>query len=287
MADEAGVALLEAARPQLIDAVVQAHLAHPYWLEHFGERGLRYTTEDTGHLFDRLLAALAFGDSVLADYGRWLQRLLTRHALCTLHLDESMRFMAESIEARLPGALAGECRALLEAGRQAMYYPPPTGDLQRSALTLAAALPPASPRALLDEVPYYLSFLTDATVRQDEAQLRVYLRWSAGYHAAAASQQQLLQLLGALGGALEAAGHLDAALLLAEAVGTLVQDDAGYWLHVPRTCSHRPRPPPDDQTFSAPSGCAPARSPTAARSRRRPPPPRPPHRPHGRTSQTP
>jgi len=216
MADAAGVALLEAARPQLIDAVVQAHLAHPYWLEHFGERGLRYTTEDTGHLFDRLLAALAFGDSVLADYGRWLQRLLTRHALCTLHLDESMRFMAESIEARLPGALAGECRALLEAGRQAMYYPPPAGDLQRSAL-----------RALLDEVPYYLSFLTDATVRQDEAQLLVYLRWSAGYHAAAASRQQLLQLLGALCGALEAAGHLDAALLLAEAVGTLVQDDAG------------------------------------------------------------
>jgi len=62
-------------------------------------RDLRYTTEDTGHLFDRLLA---FGESVLADYGRWLKRLLTRNALCTLQLDQSMHFIAESVELHLP-----------------------------------------------------------------------------------------------------------------------------------------------------------------------------------------
>lgn len=229
MADEAGLALLEAARPQLIDAVVQAHLVHPYWLDHFGERGLRYTTEDTGHLLDRLLAALAFGDSVLAEYGRWLQRLLTRYALCTLHLDESMRFMAEALEALLPGALASECCALLEAGREAMRYPPPAGDLQRSAPALVAALSPAPvPRTLLDEVPYYLSFLTDATVREDDTQLLVYLRWSAGHYAAtAAARQQLVRLLGALREALEAAGYRDAALLLEKAMAALVQEQTG------------------------------------------------------------
>lgn len=75
---------------------MRAHLAHPYWLDHFGVRGRRYITEDTGHLFDRLLA---FGESVLADYGRWLQRLLTRYALCTR---QSMHFMTESIEVHLP-----------------------------------------------------------------------------------------------------------------------------------------------------------------------------------------
>lgn len=41
MADQAGIAVLEAARPQLIEAVVRAHLAHPYWLDHFGVRGRR------------------------------------------------------------------------------------------------------------------------------------------------------------------------------------------------------------------------------------------------------
>jgi len=30
MADQAGIAVLEAARPRLIEAVVRAHLAHPY-----------------------------------------------------------------------------------------------------------------------------------------------------------------------------------------------------------------------------------------------------------------
>lgn len=228
MADQAEIAVLEAARPRLIEAVVRAHLAHPYWLDHFGERGLRYTTEDTGHLFDRLLASLAFGESVLADYGRWLQRLLTRHALCTLHLDESMRFMAESIEAHLPTVLAGECRALLGAGRETMRYPLPTGELLRAAPTLAAALPHAAPQVLLDEVPYYLSFLTDAIARQDDTQLLIYLRWSASYHAAAVPErEQLLQLLGTLAEALTSAKHPDAALLLSRAVATLARDEAG------------------------------------------------------------
>lgn len=228
MADQAEIAVLEAARPKLIEAVVRAHLVHPYWLDHFGARGLRYTTEDTGHLFDRLLASLAFGESVLADYGRWLQRLLTRYALCTLHLDESMRFMAESIEAQLPYVLAGECRALLEAGREAMRYPPPAGDLLRAAPALAAALPHAAPRVLLDEVPYYISFLTDATVRQDDTQLLTYLRWSADYFAAAVPErEQLVQLLGTLAEATAAAKHADAAQLLLRAVPTLARDQAG------------------------------------------------------------
>lgn len=108
-----------------------------------------------------------------------------------------------------------------------MRYPPPAGELLRATSALAAALPHAAPQVLLDEVPYYLSFLTDATAHQDDTQLLICLRWSDDYHTAAVPErEQLLQLLGTLAEAITATKHPDAALLLSRAVATLARDQA-------------------------------------------------------------
>lgn len=155
----------------LSQGVLDRMYENPFWMERYGERGRRFANEDSLHHINYLDQALAAGDAgVFTRYARWLRSVLVSRGMCTEHLAENFRLLAEAIAA--DGLPDGErAREILLEGQRSLAYD--SGD--------AAVLEQVKPRLLdavrqaqdasapmrEDDRRYLVSYLIDAAATGD------------------------------------------------------------------------------------------------------------------------
>jgi hypothetical protein len=139
----------------------------PFWMKRFGPRGRQFADEDALHHVSYLVQALVNENpSILADYARWLQVVLTSRGMCSEHLRENFERLSRAVRALgLPRAeVAAE---YLRAAEEALRYPDgPARTVQELAPGVAAAVPEEARR----QAELLVSFLADA-VRLGEPQI--------------------------------------------------------------------------------------------------------------------
>jgi hypothetical protein len=188
---------LTTAADRLTARVLDEMYTNPFWHERFGEGADRHGRQDGRFHIDYLVEAIYAGDpTVLENYARWLQQVLTSRGMCTRHLADHFTFLAAAIrgEAWPDGDVA---IALLDAAIAALRYPAgPAHDLQVAAPALATATatalyashPAWLPRwdeavraRCIDDVDYHVSYAADAIALAQPAVFASYVVWIAGF----------------------------------------------------------------------------------------------------------
>ena len=107
---------LKARARELSQQVLDRMYENPFWMERYGERGRRFANEDSLHHIDYLDQALAAGDAgVFTRYARWLRSVLVSRGMCTEHLAENFRLLAEAIATTDCPTANGPARSCLKA----------------------------------------------------------------------------------------------------------------------------------------------------------------------------
>jgi hypothetical protein len=192
----------------------------PFWEERFGERGRRFARDDNLHHVAYLVEAIrAESPDLLANYARWLQRILTTRGMCSRHLAENFSHLAEAI--RQTGVADGQsASAYLRAAADALAYTEgPAHAMQLAATEVAVrasetiharhpellARPGETSRASsLRDLEHQLSFLADGLALGRSDVYTDYIRWSAGFLSRRSIPvDYLVETLGALDEAME------------------------------------------------------------------------------------
>jgi hypothetical protein len=167
MHDQLRDALERQALP-LSQRVLDQMYENPFWMERYGERGRRHADEDSRYHVTYLQQALALGSpAVFTNYALWLRSVLVSRGMCSEHLAENYRLLADAIlEAQLPDAEAAT--RLLDDARQALRYS--TGeaarlDAERDRLALVVAQ--VAPAMREDDVRYVVSYWIDGVATGD------------------------------------------------------------------------------------------------------------------------
>jgi hypothetical protein len=168
-----------ASRAVILSQRVLDHMyENPFWMERYGERGRRFANEDSLHHINYLDQALAAGDAaVFTRYAQWLRTVLVSRGMCSEHLAENFRLLAEAIAAdSLPDAeRAGE---ILLAGQRSLAYD--QGDaavLEAEKTRLIDAVREAEdPSAPMreDDRRYLVSYLIDAAATGDSGPFETF-----------------------------------------------------------------------------------------------------------------
>lgn len=168
---------------------VEGLYADPFWAARYGEeRARRFGGEDSHFHVKYLVQALALGEpSVMAEYARWLRKLLVSRGMCTSHLDAHFAGLARALEAAGfgPGTPPEGC---MRAARDALRYPAgparalqdATDALARRAAEALRAEAPADP-ALEAELRLQLNYLADALGLERPELFADHRRWYAGF----------------------------------------------------------------------------------------------------------
>jgi hypothetical protein len=191
----------------LVERAFAALYANPFWDARYGERGRRYTAEDSHYHVQYLVEALRGGSpETLVAYARWLQPLLTTRGMCSRHLAENFAYLAEAIRAEGLDP-ADEAQAYLDAAEGALRYDAgPARALQDAAPALAAAAaarlavapPPAAHPAttssaaspagaatirprLEDDLLDHIAYLADALTLDRPDLFANHVQWTASY----------------------------------------------------------------------------------------------------------
>jgi len=144
---------------------------NPFWMERYGERGRRFANEDSLHHINYLDQALAAGDAAVFErYARWLRSVLVSRGMCTEHLAENFRLLADTIaDEGLPDA--ERASDILLSGDSALKYDSgPAARLEEVKPQLLAAVRAAqdgSAPIREDDCRYLVSYLIDATATGD------------------------------------------------------------------------------------------------------------------------
>ena len=154
----------------LSQRVLDRMYENPFWLERYGARGRRFADEDSLYHVQFLDQALAADDAaVFEKYARWLRTVLVSRGMCSEHLAENFRLLADEIAAlALPSShVAG---AILDRGVTALVYS--EGDAavleaHRPELLAAVERPDAATHMRDDDRRYLVSYLIDATAIGD------------------------------------------------------------------------------------------------------------------------
>lgn len=168
----------------LATEVHDAMYRDPFWMERFGEAGVRYSLEDAAHHVRYLADAIdAAQPSVFTDYVVWVRGVLTTRGMCTLHLDRALGHLGDAIEARGLDA-AGDARRTLESGRRALVYV--DGDargIQLAADGIAGRVAGAPDAAALDmdETRHLLSYAADAAAVGEDRVFVDHVKWLRGW----------------------------------------------------------------------------------------------------------
>ena len=166
---------LEAQGLALSQQVLGDRYRDPFWSARFGDRGRRHADEDSAFHLRYLARALDTGDDgVLVRYARWLREVLASRGMCTRHLAENFRLLANGIAARgwPDHAWAVAC---LDKARTALAYPfGPPGVVQ--SLEKPASDSTATPYAADPDI--YLSYLADALALGSSATFVAHVRWT-------------------------------------------------------------------------------------------------------------
>lgn len=188
---------LAAAADRLTARVLAEMYTNPFWHERFGERADRHGRQDGRFHVDHLIQALHAGDpTIIENYARWLQQVLTCRGMCTRHLADNFAHLTVAIrdEAWPDGTAA---IAMLDAAIAALRYPAgPAHDLQVAAPALATAtvtaLYAAHPAWLarrdeairarcIDDLDYHVSYAADAIALDQPTVFVNYAVWIAGF----------------------------------------------------------------------------------------------------------
>ena len=215
-------------------AISQAVLAEqyrdPFWGARFGDKGRRHANEDSDFHLQYLTRALVTRDTaVLVRYARWLREVLNSRGMCSRHLAENFRLLAEGIEAkRWPeGELAA---GYVREARAALAYE--EGDaaaVERAHEALLKAALHDAGAARREPLCNLLSYLADALALGSPDTLVAHVRWTSAWLRQSGGDATSLALdLHALARALRATGapsraceYVDAALQAATTADVL------------------------------------------------------------------
>jgi hypothetical protein len=185
---------LDAAASQLTARVLDEMYLNPFWHERFGERADRHGKQDGRFHVDYLIQALHADDPIIMhNYARWLQPVLTTRGMCTRHLDDNVRLLADAIrEQAWPDAQPA--LDMLAAARRALEYPNvPAQTVQRAAASLAtqaaASLYSRHPEweerwpreRCVDDLLYHATYAADAISLRQPALFVAHVEWIAGF----------------------------------------------------------------------------------------------------------
>jgi hypothetical protein len=181
---------LDQAADRLTTRVLDQMYRDPFWHARFAERAERHGRADGRFHIDYLIQALHASDpSIVENYARWLQQVLTSRGMCTRHLADNFRLLADAIRAEAwPDGEAAI--ALLDAARAALRYPAASAahELQGAAPAIARAMNDAL--ALGDPLRTYLvddliDYTADAIALDHPAVLANHVTWLADFLAPA------------------------------------------------------------------------------------------------------
>lgn len=149
---------LETQGPALSQSVLGQMYRDPFWMERFGSKGRRHADEDSDFHVRYLVRAMNAGDPhVLVRYARWLRDVLVTRGMCSRHLGENFRLLAEAIGAR--GWPGGDLAVrFLEEAREALRWNEgPAAELERRREALErAAVQPGLEEPARDLVSYMI-----------------------------------------------------------------------------------------------------------------------------------
>lgn len=171
-------ARLDQAADRLTTRVLAEMYADPFWRERYGDRAERHGRQDGRYHIDYLIQALQARDpSIMVNYARWLQRVLTSRGMATRHLAENFIRLATAIRDQgWPDAPAAT--ALLDAAIAALGYADgPAAALQAAATELAASTGRADATQLEDLIGY----AADALALDQPAVFASHVIWLAGF----------------------------------------------------------------------------------------------------------
>lgn len=183
------VADIEAAADALTDRVLAEMLENTFWRERFGERAQKHGRQDGLFHIKYLSEALRTGEAtVMEQYARWLQQVLTTRGMCTRHLDENFERLAKAIGETIPGS--APAIAMLDAARGALRYAEgtPARRVQDATAAIAASVAgalyakhpewPETYRArCTDDLSYHLCYAADALALAMPNVFASYLGW--------------------------------------------------------------------------------------------------------------
>ena len=168
------LARLEAEADALTAAVFREMYADPFWKARYGERADVHGKRDGRFHIDYVMEALRANDPrVFEKYARWLQQVLTTRGMCTRHLAENFRLLAEAIATWPDGAPAV---GILEAGIAALRHP----DGPARALVDAAPQVIARAAAIVGDDQHLaelISYAADALAQNSPAQFVRHATW--------------------------------------------------------------------------------------------------------------
>jgi hypothetical protein len=215
--------------------VLEEQYRDPFWTERYGSRGRRHADEDSDFHLRYLARALQHGDpGVMVRYARWLRDVLASRGMCTRHLAENFRLLAEGLEA-MHWSGGETAVAFVRSGQDALLYDEPVARAVQEAAGKAAAEVSRAhrerfprgwkhaaerPDGLRDDLLNYLSYLVDALALGSPATLVAHTAWFAGFlQRHGTPREQLDSALALLRDSLDRLGlpsevrtHLEAAL---------------------------------------------------------------------------
>lgn len=183
---------LDRTADSLTERVLGEMYQNPFWLERFGERAHIHGRKDGRSHIDYLIQALGSDDAtVIENYARWLQQVLTTRGMCTRHLADNFDLLGVAIASE--GWREGDAavRMLAAATAALSYSAGPARDVQdqiealakTATETMQARHPewmgrvPAGRTRSADDLVYPLHYAADGLALGSPAMLLAYLAW--------------------------------------------------------------------------------------------------------------
>lgn len=176
------VASIEAASARLSTVVLEEMYRDPFWDDRFGARGRKRAAEDGLHHLSNLAQALLAEDpAILTRYARWLQAVLTSRGLCTRHLEENFKRLADALalENMARGEEAVRYLALAEVALE--YQSGPPQEIQRASKRIAARAAGLVQEHWVDEALTCLSYLVDSVALGRSETFCSYATWVSAF----------------------------------------------------------------------------------------------------------
>lgn len=184
---------LDRAGDRLTERVLAEMYQNPFWLERFGQRAHIHGRKDGRFHIDYLVQALGSDDpTIIENYARWLQQVLTTRGMCTRHLADNFDLLGGAIAAeRWPDGDAA-VRMLATATAALRYLNGPARDVQDHIKVLAEAATEVMyvrhPEWLarwgadarvrsIDDLAYHLHYAADALALGSPATFLAYIAW--------------------------------------------------------------------------------------------------------------
>ena len=174
--------LLVAEGREISQAVLAEQYRDPFWTARFGSKGRRHANEDSDFHLQYLTRALVTRDTgVLLRYARWLREVLNSRGMCSRHLAENFRLLAEGIEAR--GWPEGElaARYVREARAALAYEEGDAAAVERSQEAIVDAALQDAGSGRREALCQLVSYLADALAVGRPDTLVDHVRWTAGW----------------------------------------------------------------------------------------------------------